>query len=159
VPPASTGFHDSEFSRVFGHDAPPRGVLHIVGRLTEAVFHMLGPTCAALRAEGRPQAVLLIDDATGRRLVETLDPAIAIHFVEDAGNPVQRWFRMGRRVQGMVNAGRWEAVHLHGLMPLLVWCGCSGPTKISGMMLNGTMPPRKALPYLPRSSTAGPPST
>ena len=120
VPASPAVFHDSEFSRIFGQDAPPRGVLHVVGRLTEAVFHMLGPTCAALRAEGRPQAVVLIDDATGRRLIESLDPAIAIHFVEDAGNPLQRWFRMGRRVQAMVNAGRWEAVHLHGLMPLLV---------------------------------------
>ncbi len=113
-------FRDSEYSRVFGFDAPPLGVLHVVGELTEAVFHMLGPACAALRAEGRPQAVLLIGDETGRRLVQSLDPAIAIHLVDDTRNPLGRWYRLGRRLQALVREGRWEAVHLHGLMPLMI---------------------------------------
>jgi glycosyltransferase involved in cell wall biosynthesis len=96
------------------------GVLHVVGLLTESVFHLLGPITAALAAEQRPQAILMVGDTVGRLLATRLDPSITVHFVDAGPTPLHRWITIGRRLQHLIAEERWRAVHLHGLIPLLV---------------------------------------
>lgn len=98
----------------------PRGVLHVVGDLNEAVWQILGPACAALRREGRHQAILVLDGDRARQLLQGLDPSIPVHYLQPGKMPAQSWFRMGRSLQTLVGQACWEAVHLHGLLPMIV---------------------------------------
>ncbi len=115
----TTAFSDSQFTKTFGAAAPPMGVLHVVGHLTEAVFDILGPTCAALHAEGRPQSLLVLEDNTLMRLSIRLNNAIQIHPLRTEGGFVNTWMRLGSVFQTMISQGKWQAVYLHGLMPFV----------------------------------------
>lgn len=97
-----------------------RGVLHVVGRLTEPVYDLLGPATSTLAAERRPQAVVLVDDEVGRRLSARLDPSIAVHLIDEGRSPLGRWWRIARRMRQLLAGAQWETVHLHGLLPLVI---------------------------------------
>jgi glycosyltransferase involved in cell wall biosynthesis len=116
----SSLFTDSQFAKTFGSTATALGVLHVVGYLTDAVFDILGPTCAALHAEGRPQSLLVLQDSTLHRLSIRLNTAIQIHPMRTDGGFVNTWVRLERAFQTMIAEGRWQAVYLHGLMPFVV---------------------------------------
>jgi hypothetical protein len=113
-------YRDSEFARSFGPDAPPRGVLHVVGHMTEAVFDVLGPTCAALEAEGRQQALMVLHSEGLERFLSRLSAQVVVHVLPARSSFPQTWLGVGRALETMVSEGRWQALYLHGLMPLAI---------------------------------------
>lgn len=95
-------------------------VLHVAGRLTEAVLHLLNPMTRALAAQGRTQTLLMVDDAVGRTLASRLDPSISVVFVPEGSTGLARLVHLARAMSRLVARKPWAAVHLHGLVPVVL---------------------------------------
>jgi hypothetical protein len=95
-------------------------VVHVVGRLTDAVFNFVGPATHALASRGWRQQLLLIDDERGRAWLARLHPAVQVIAVRDGHNPLRRWAEMGSSLDRLLQPSDVAAVHLHGLMPSLI---------------------------------------
>lgn len=102
-------------------EAPLRGTtVHLVGRLTDAVFGFVGPATAALSKAGRSQVVVMIDDAKSRELLPSFASQVEIILSLDDQNPLRRWTRLYRLFCSISEREPISAVHLHGVLPSVV---------------------------------------
>lgn len=95
-------------------------VIHLVGRVTEAVLSFLGPAVHAIAESGTPQVVVAIDDAASRDMVPRLPTSVDVMLVHDHANPVRRWSRLHGLVRSVIRRRSVAAVHLHGFLPSLL---------------------------------------
>ncbi len=96
-------------------------MLHVVGRLTEAVFHLVGPMTQALAADGHHQTLLMVDDAIGRQMATRLHPSLRIVSAPEGRNGLHRLLNLARRMGRLAGPRQdWTAVHLHGLVPVVL---------------------------------------
>lgn len=123
----ATGFEETTPSSMHLHDhstpetALQAGtVVHVCGRIDDALFSFLGPATAALAEAGLPQCVLLIEDDRHAELVRRFDPRVELLAVPAEGSALARWRSLGKALRALVRERRLRAVHLHGLAPL-VW--------------------------------------
>jgi glycosyltransferase involved in cell wall biosynthesis len=95
-------------------------VVHLVGRVTEAVFSALGPTTNALAERCINQTVVLLDESTHRHLLPRFHPSVRLVLVPaDTG----MFERMRNSIDAFceeVNARPTTAVHIHGFVPFLL---------------------------------------
>lgn len=100
--------------------ARPDSVLHVVGRLTEAVCHLLAPMTRALAAQGRQQTLLMVDDPMSRLLAARLDASLRVVTVPPGTTGAARLLHLARAMGKLVSSQPWAAVHLHGLVPVIL---------------------------------------
>jgi hypothetical protein len=100
--------------------ATPRRVIHIVGRLTDSVHRLVGPTTDALSHASTEQVVVLLEDPQNRDLALTFDSAVKRVVLPHARNPIARWRAWLRAVQDVLACPSADAVHLHGLRATLL---------------------------------------
>jgi hypothetical protein len=94
--------------------------LHVVGHLTEAVFQTLGPLLETLAAENCAQQLVVIDDATARRLLDTLALDLEIRWIPGPDGLGRHWLVMASLMRQQGDLARLDTLYLHGLMPLLL---------------------------------------
>jgi hypothetical protein len=98
--------------------AAPRGhTVHVVGRLTPAVFSFLYPATQSIGATGAPQTVIAIDDAFARANLGELRSDIAVVAVPDQASPWARSRALYHHLMDVSHRTRIAAMHLHGILP------------------------------------------
>lgn len=108
-------------------------VVHVVGRMTDAVFNFLGPTTAALAAGGYQQVLLTHEHADLDHWLRLLEPTVEVVRTPTSRNPLIRWGRVAARLRDLSTSEQLVTVHLHGLMPSLV-----GAPHIGRLVREGT---------------------
>jgi Glycosyl transferases group 1 len=103
------------------HTAAPAGrtAVHLIGRLSDAVYSFVGPVTAALSAQGSRQFVVMIDDPRLRHLQCRLSPAIELRLVPARGNLAAQWRRLLCEFDAVLTESQPCLVHLHGVLPVL----------------------------------------
>ncbi|WP_428419895.1 glycosyltransferase [Methylibium sp.] len=94
-------------------------VVHLVGRLTDAVFRFLGPATGTLSESGVHQVVVMIDDARSRELLNRFSSKVEILLARDDVNPLRLWRGLYRLFCSVTDREPIGAVHLHGVLPSL----------------------------------------
>jgi glycosyltransferase involved in cell wall biosynthesis len=102
------------------------GTLHVVERVSESVFSVLGPATALLHEAGVPQTVVLLDRAEhAHRLLRFSDEVRLVPVL--AARPAWRhWVALRRAVREQVSRSRPSAVHFHGALAWLCSVGLVG---------------------------------
>lgn len=102
--------------------AQPTGdhVVHLVGRLTDAVFSFLGPVTAVNAERGIRQTVILMDAPAYRHLLPRLHPSIRLVLTSATAAPLRRLIDSHAALLTAVQAQPTVAVHLHGMIPALL---------------------------------------
>lgn len=100
-------------------DAQIGTVVHVCGRINDALFSFLGPATAALAEAGLAQCVLLIEDDHHGYLLRRFDPRVELLAVPAEGSKLGRWRALTAGLRALMRERRLRAVHLHGLAPLL----------------------------------------
>ena len=98
----------------------PGTVVHVCGRVDDALFSFLGPATAALAEAGLAQCVLMIEDPRHAYLLRRFDPRVEVLAVPADGPVLAHWRVLGKALRALVRERCLRAVHLHGLAPL-VW--------------------------------------
>jgi glycosyltransferase involved in cell wall biosynthesis len=104
--PSEPGFADSASS--------PEPVVHLLGKLTDAVFSFLGPATEALAGCGVEQVVVMIDDDQCRRYTPQFHPSIKLRVLPERGTPWRTWRSLLRTYAEVVEQVQPAAVHVHG---------------------------------------------
>jgi glycosyltransferase involved in cell wall biosynthesis len=105
--------------------APAGRIVHLVGRLTEAVVVFLGPATEALAQTGVDQCVVLRQDPNGLGLRSRLDARVQVVSTSDEPGLLRRW-TSAREIYRQVLAERPPtAVHLHGVVSWMLGAGAS----------------------------------
>jgi glycosyltransferase involved in cell wall biosynthesis len=103
--------------------ADGRAVVHLVGRLNDAVFSFLGPATTALAEAGIDQCVVLIDDPRAAHLKPRFHGNVELVAAPYEQKALRRWSGLSAAFRGVVSRRPLRAIHLHGLMPLLLGRG------------------------------------
>jgi len=106
-------------------EPPYDTVLHVVGRITDAVMSFLGPMTEALLDEGSRQVVVLLDAPEHRHRLSRFD-----HRVELIAVPLERfgwrhWMGIREAVRRQLGIPSIAAVHFHGLRPWVLGAGAA----------------------------------
>jgi hypothetical protein len=101
-------------SGLAGSASSPESVVHLLGKLTDAVFSFLGPATEALAGCGVEQVVVMIDDDQCRRYMPLFHPSIKLHVLPDRGMPWRTWRSLLRTFTEVVEQVQPAAVHVHG---------------------------------------------
>jgi glycosyltransferase involved in cell wall biosynthesis len=99
--------------------AGQRGVLHVVGSVTDEVFSFLGPATDVIARSGAHQSIVMIDDQRYRHHVPRLHGAANVVLTPKLRNPIRQWQALRKACQAQLSIGPPAAVHMHGLMPCL----------------------------------------
>ena len=100
--------------------AVPRRVLHLVGRVTDAVHSFLGPETTALAEQGVRQTVVMVDDPSCRHVLPQFHESVRLVLTDGRAGLRER---LGHLLDAFVDAAhdvRPDATHLHGVLPLLL---------------------------------------
>lgn len=89
-------------------------VVHLLGKLTDAVFSFLGPATKALASCGVQQFVVMIDDERCRGLLPQFDATITLHLVPRERASWRTWRTLADTFSDVVARVRPTAVHVHG---------------------------------------------
>ena len=89
-------------------------VVHLLGKLTDAVFSFLGPATKALAACGVQQVVVMFDDERSRRLRPQFDAAIKLHLVPKEAVSWRGWRALVDVFSDVVAQVAPTAIHVHG---------------------------------------------
>ena len=102
--------------------AKPSGdhVVHLVGRLTDAVFSFLGPVTSVNAERGIRQTVILLDVPMYRHLLPRFHPSIRLVLTSVTAGPLRRLMDSHAALLTAVQAQPTVAVHLHGVIPALL---------------------------------------
>lgn len=111
---------DSTKGRRVSPSTVPDVVVHLVGRLTYAVFGFLGPATDALAASGARQVLVVIDDRMAREVLPRLNCTVEVLLAADDRNPVRRWAHLVRLVRAVIKHRPLAALHLHGFLPGII---------------------------------------
>jgi glycosyltransferase involved in cell wall biosynthesis len=95
-------------------------VVHLVGRVTDAVFSFLGPVTAVHAERGVRQTVILIDEPSYRHLLPRFHPSIRLVLTSAHAGPLRRLLDSFDALLTAVKAPDTVAVHLHGVIPGLL---------------------------------------
>lgn len=95
-------------------------LLHIVGKVTDEVFSFLGPATQALSNSGHAQHIVTIDSPLHRHHVEQFDVHATVTRIPEASNPIVEWNAVRQACRSELAKGDIGALHVHGLLPLLV---------------------------------------
>jgi len=95
-------------------------VVHLVGRLTEDVFGLLGPASAVLTQSCVDQTIILIDDPTARRLLTGFDASIELILVPARRSRLSQWRHLQAAFRQTLDERPLKAVHLHGFIPSIL---------------------------------------
>lgn len=95
----------------FGH------TVHVVGRLTPAVFSFLYPATQSIAATGVHQTVIAIDDSFAREQLRELRPEITVVTVPDQATPWARSRALYEHLAKVARTTPIAAMHLHGILP------------------------------------------
>lgn len=94
-------------------------VLHVVGRVTEAVFSFLGPASEALAHAGYDQTIVMLDDP---KHAHTFKFPVQVRLltvpVDALGH--RHWIGVAAAVQTLTATHQFSAIHLHGFLPWLL---------------------------------------
>ena len=99
---------------------PDGRVVHLVGRLTEDVYGLLGPATSALAQCGVDQAIILIDDDMARRLAGGFDASVELQLVPARRSLPAQWRLLQAALKHSIEERPLKAVHLHGFIPCLL---------------------------------------
>jgi glycosyltransferase involved in cell wall biosynthesis len=97
--------------------SPGDHVVHLVGRLTDAVFSFLGPVTAVHAERGIRQTVILLDEPSHRHLLPRFHPSIQLVPTPADVGPLQRLRATYEALLEAVATQDTVAVHLHGAIP------------------------------------------
>lgn len=97
-----------------------RSIVHLVSRVTDAVFNFLGPATSALADQGYTQTVILLDDAAHRHVLPRFHASVRLSLTPCGGGPLRNFRRLLEALQAEVEATPLAAVHLHGIFPCLL---------------------------------------
>jgi len=102
--------------------AKPSGdhVVHLVGRLTDAIFSFLGPVTSVNAERGIRQTVILLDVPAHRHLLPRFHPSIRLVLTSFTAGPLRRLMDSHAALLTAVQAQPTVAVHLHGVIPALL---------------------------------------
>lgn len=104
-------------------DASP-GLVHLLTRLTGAVFAFVGPVTAALAARGVAQTLVLFDEPQARAFAPRLDPRVRLHWVSGGATGPGAVLRLRRALRTLASApGGIAALHLHGVIAAVAAAG------------------------------------
>lgn len=92
-------------------------VVHLVGRLTTAVFSLLQPVTEALRRSGHAQVVVFIEDPVDPGLAKRFHAHIELVVLPPGRNASGRWKAWLQATQHVMSEAPAQTVHLHGFMP------------------------------------------
>lgn len=95
-------------------------VVHLLGRLNEDNFGLLGPATAALAQASVDQTLVFIDDSKARDLLTGFDPGLDLVPVPQCRSPLGQWRGMHAAYVDALAAHPLKAVHLHGFIAGLV---------------------------------------
>lgn len=93
-----------------------RRVVHLAGRLTDAVHHMLGAAVESLEQAGCRQVLVVLQDPQRPALVQDFDAAIERIVLPPASNPVVRWRDWARAAHQVLAQEPAAIVQVHGMM-------------------------------------------
>lgn len=110
----SWSVHEPDWPDTVPSEWPSQVVVHLLGRLTDAVFSFLGPATHALACCGVQQVVVMIDDERGRRSLPQFHPSIKVHLVDEDGTSWRTWRRLVDMLADVVVQEKPSAVHVHG---------------------------------------------
>ena len=105
---------------------PPGGTLHVVDRLSEPVFSVLGPGTAMLQEAGAPQTVVLIDRAEDAHRLTRFSDGVRLVPVATARPAWRHWAALRRAVREEMLRMQPSAVHFHGALARLWSAGLVG---------------------------------
>jgi len=102
--------------------APPTGdhVVHLVGRVTDAVFSFLGPVTAVNAERGIRQTVILMDAPAHRHVLPRFHPSVRLVLTSASAGPLRRPMDSLAALLKAVETQPTAAVHLHGMIPALL---------------------------------------
>lgn len=100
--------------------AEPPAVLHVAGRVTEAVFSLLGPLTRTLRHAGVAQTVVLIDTLALAHQTARFADEVLLRPVPETRPSWRHWQALRELVRHELAFARPTTVHFHGLKPWLV---------------------------------------
>jgi hypothetical protein len=100
-----------------------RGTLHVVNRVSEPVFSLLGPATAVLQEAGVPQTVVLVDHPQHAPRLLRFDDGVRLVPVAMARPGWRHWVGLRRAVREQLEQARPSTVHCHGA---LAWLCCVG---------------------------------
>jgi glycosyltransferase involved in cell wall biosynthesis len=95
-------------------------VVHLLGRLNEHTFGLLGAATAALAQASVDQTLVFIDDSEARDLLTGFDAALELVPVPQRRSPLAQWRGMHAAYVDALAAQPLKAVHLHGFVASLV---------------------------------------
>lgn len=98
----------------------PPAVLHVVGRVTESVFSLLGPLTHSLQRSGVRQTVVLVDAPELGPQIARFDDAVRVVAIATARPAWRHWLALRGAVRDQLRQTPPTTVHFHGLKPWLV---------------------------------------
>jgi hypothetical protein len=108
-----------------------RGTLHVVNRVSEPVFSLLGPATAVLHEAGVPQTVVLLDHAQHAHRLLRFDDGVRLVPVAIARPGWRLWLGLRRAVREQLDQMRPTTVHFHGALAWLCSFGLvAGPRTV-----------------------------
>jgi Glycosyl transferases group 1/Glycosyltransferase Family 4 len=110
----SWSVHEPDWPDTVPGEWPSDVVVHLLGKLTDAVFSFLGPATNALACCGVQQVVVMIDDDRGRRLLPQFHASIKVHLVPKEQASWRVWRCLVDTLTDVVVQLRPSAVHVHG---------------------------------------------
>lgn len=91
--------------------------MHLVGRFSQPVAHLLVPMTDALHKAGFEQAVVLLEDPASPSLAESIHPEVKLVLLPWGSGPLRRWRSWLRAVRLLLEEAPAEVVHVHGFIP------------------------------------------
>lgn len=98
----------------------PPAVLHVAGRVTEAVFSLLGPLTRQLQRSGVPQSVVLLDTPELAYQTARFADEVSLVPIAQARPRWKHWLELRQAVRRQLAESRPSTVHFHGLKPWLM---------------------------------------
>lgn len=93
-------------------------LLHLVGRLTDAVFSFVGPATDALAQSGYRQTVVMMEDPRASYLAGEFSDQVELIVIKDDSR-WRRWSQAAPLVWRLLRQHRDASVHFHGILPLM----------------------------------------
>ncbi len=102
------------------HTEGEHTIVHLVSRVTDAVFNFLGPTTSVLANQGYQQTVILLDDPAHRHVLPRFHASVRLSPTVCEGGPIRNFRKLLEALQSEVEAKPLAAVHLHGVFPCML---------------------------------------
>ncbi len=97
-----------------------RAIIHLVSRVTDAVFNFLGPATSVLAEQGYAQTVILLDDPLHRHVLPRFHASVRLSLTPCHSAPMRNFRNLFDAIQREVDAAPLASVHLHGIFPCML---------------------------------------